>query len=98
MPQLLNWWHQHGGGGSSPTVVAIDINGTRPLPAVQTCLALVVQTWQPRLVIVKSRELYAHIVNKELTQSSSKLLLWSPPNMTRQHQEQHDDNHETENE
>ena len=42
-----------------PLVVAIDINGNRELPAVLRCIQLAMDTWSPRLVIVKSRELYA---------------------------------------
>lgn len=42
-----------------PTVIAIDINGNRALPAVIDCIQLAVDAWSPRLMIVKSRELYA---------------------------------------
>ncbi|CAJ1940090.1 unnamed protein product [Cylindrotheca closterium] len=42
-----------------PTVVAIDINGNRLLPAVIDCIQLVMDAWSPRLIVVKSRELYA---------------------------------------
>jgi hypothetical protein len=45
-----------------PLVVAIDINGNRMLPAVLKCLQLVLDTMSPRLVVVKSRELYAEMV------------------------------------
>jgi len=45
----------------SPSVIAIDINGNRLLPAVLDCIQLVVDRWSPRLVIVKSRELYARL-------------------------------------
>jgi hypothetical protein len=41
-----------------PLVVAIDINGNRELPAVLRRIELVL-TWSPRLIIVKSRALYA---------------------------------------
>ncbi|CAB9506412.1 expressed unknown protein [Seminavis robusta] len=42
-------------------VVAIDINGNRELEAVQHCIRIVIQEWKPRLIIVKSRELYAQL-------------------------------------
>lgn len=45
-------------GRSAPLVVAIDINGNRDLPAVVKCIELVL-TWSPRLIVVKSRALYA---------------------------------------
>ncbi|GFH60594.1 hypothetical protein CTEN210_17070 [Chaetoceros tenuissimus] len=40
-------------------VVAIDINGNRELEAVEDCLKRVLECWVPKLVIVKSRSLYA---------------------------------------
>lgn len=40
-----------------PEVVAIDINGNRELPAVQQCIQIILQRFQPRLMIVKSRAL-----------------------------------------
>jgi hypothetical protein len=49
-----------------PLVVAIDINGNRMLPAVLKCLQLVLDTMSPRLVVVKSRELYAEMVKGEI--------------------------------
>lgn len=49
-----------------PLVVAIDINGNRMLPAVLKCLQLVLDTMSPRLVVVKSRELYAEMVKSEI--------------------------------
>jgi hypothetical protein len=42
-------------------VVAIDINGNRELEAVQTCIQIVIQEWKPRLIVVKSRALYANL-------------------------------------
>ena len=42
-----------------PTVIAIDINGNRALPAVIDCIQLAIDAWSPRLIVVKSRELYA---------------------------------------
>ena len=45
----------------SPSVIAIDINGNRLLPAVLDCIQLVVDRWSPRLIIVKSRELYTRL-------------------------------------
>jgi len=42
-----------------PTVIAIDINGNRALPAVIDCIQLAMDAWSPRLIVVKSRELYA---------------------------------------
>jgi hypothetical protein len=47
-----------------PLVVAIDINGNRELPAVLKCIELVL-TWSPRLIIVKSRALYAQMMKIE---------------------------------
>ena len=44
-----------------PLVVAIDINGNRELSAVEKCIQLALELWSPRLVIVKSRELYAKL-------------------------------------
>jgi hypothetical protein len=41
-----------------PTVVAIDINGNRELHPVLHCLQIVMDRWQPRLILVKSRSLY----------------------------------------
>lgn len=49
----------------NPSVVAIDINGNRMLPAVLDCIQLAVDRWSPRLVIVKSRELYAYMQKNE---------------------------------
>jgi hypothetical protein len=45
----------------SPTVVAIDINGNRELPAVLACLNKVASTWKPRLILVKSRALHGQL-------------------------------------
>ena len=36
----------------------MDINGNRELPAVLQCLQLIMDQIQPRLIIVKSRELH----------------------------------------
>jgi hypothetical protein len=44
-----------------PDVVAMDINGNRELPAVLECLQAIWKLWRPRLVIVKSRALYAAV-------------------------------------
>ena len=50
-----------------PTVVAIDINGNRSLPAVLECLTHVLEGWGvgevelPRLVVVKSREAWKRV-------------------------------------
>lgn len=40
-------------------VVSIDINGNRELPAVLKCIQFVLDSWAPRLIMVKSRELHA---------------------------------------
>ena len=45
----------------NPSVIAIDINGNRMLPAVLDCIQLALDKWSPRLIIVKSRELYAKL-------------------------------------
>lgn len=50
-----------------PLVVAIDINGNRMLPAVLQCIELVL-TWSPRLIVVKSRALYAKMKNGGIQQ------------------------------
>jgi hypothetical protein len=42
-----------------PLVVAIDINGNRALPTVIDCIQLVMDKIKPRLIVVKSRELYS---------------------------------------
>lgn len=47
-----------------PLVVAIDINGNRELPAVLKCIQLVMDSWSPRLVVVKSRELHAKLMQE----------------------------------
>jgi hypothetical protein len=46
-----------------PDVIAVDINGSRELPAVLACLTSIwdVHRWQPRLIVVKSRTLHAHL-------------------------------------
>jgi hypothetical protein len=49
-----------------PLVVAIDINGNRELPAVLKCVQLALDSWSPRLVVVKSRELYAKLVEEKI--------------------------------
>jgi hypothetical protein len=48
-------------------VVAIDINGNRELEAVQECIQIVIQEWKPRLILVKSRALYADLALNEGT-------------------------------
>jgi hypothetical protein len=50
----------------APLVVSIDINGNRQLNAVLKCIQLVLDEWSPRLIIVKSRELYAKMVKDDL--------------------------------
>ena len=47
-------------------IVAIDINGNRELEAVIECLQRVLDTWQPRLVIVKSRSLFALMLEHKI--------------------------------
>lgn len=49
----------------SPLVVSIDINGNRELPAVLDCLSFVLDSWSPRLILVKSRELHAKMTNEK---------------------------------
>lgn len=46
----------------APQIVAMDINGTRELPAVLNCLQVIGRLWKPRLIVVKSRSLYAHLL------------------------------------
>ena len=47
---------------TSKLIVGIDINGNRALNAVVDCLKRVLDIWQPRLVIVKSRSLFQQVV------------------------------------
>jgi hypothetical protein len=49
-----------------PLVVAIDINGNRELPAVLKCVQLALDSWSPRLIVVKSRTLHAKLVEDNL--------------------------------
>jgi len=49
----------------SPKVVAMDINGNRDLPAVLHCCQRVVELYEPRLIIVKSRALDALLQEKK---------------------------------
>lgn len=46
-----------------PDVIAVDINGSRELPAVLACLTSIwdAHKWEPRLVVVKSRTLHARV-------------------------------------
>ena len=69
---LLQKLRQHDGdgldhedGGVHNLVVSIDINGNRELPAVLQCIQLVLDSWSPRLVMVKSRALHAKMVASE---------------------------------
>lgn len=50
--------------GCQPSVVAVDINGNRELPAVLKCVDSILNSRldPPRLVIVKSRFLYARLL------------------------------------
>jgi hypothetical protein len=43
----------------TPAVVAVDIKESRTLPAVLDCLQAIWKLWRPRIIIVKSRSLYA---------------------------------------
>jgi len=45
-------------------VVSIDINGNRELPAVLKCIQFVLDSWSPRLIMVKSRELHAKMTSE----------------------------------
>ena len=49
---------------SKPVVVAVDINGNRELEAVQDCLAVVLESVQPEVVVVKSRALYNQLTGQ----------------------------------
>ena len=51
-----------------PLVVAIDINGNRLLPAVIDCIQLVMDKLKPRLIVVKSRELYSVLQQQQKQQ------------------------------
>jgi hypothetical protein len=48
----------------------MDINGTRELPAVLECLQAVWKLWRPRLVIIKSRALYAVVTSSSRSSST----------------------------
>jgi hypothetical protein len=50
---------------SSSLVVAIDINGNRELPAVLKCIEIMLEL-SPRLIIVKSRELYTRLKKNDV--------------------------------
>jgi hypothetical protein len=50
---------------SSSLVVAIDINGNRELPAVLKCIEIMLDL-SPRLIIVKSRALYARLKKNDV--------------------------------
>jgi hypothetical protein len=69
MMSLLESQHK---SSPSPDVVAMDINGTRELPAVLECLQAVWKLWRPRLVIIKSRALYAVVTSSSSRSSSTK--------------------------
>lgn len=47
-------------------VVSIDINGNRELPAVLKCIQFVLDSWAPRLIMVKSRELHAKMKSEAI--------------------------------
>jgi hypothetical protein len=55
---LLNILDRYGMNDASKLIVGIDINGNRELEAVIQCLQRILDIWQPRLVIVKSRSLF----------------------------------------
>ena len=46
---------------AEPNVIAVDINGNRELEAVCQCLEVMFRSYQPRLIIVKSRALHAKV-------------------------------------
>jgi hypothetical protein len=50
----------------NPLVVAMDINGNRELPAVLECIQVILDSWSPRVVVVKSRALYAQMVKNSI--------------------------------
>lgn len=50
---------------TKPLVVSIDINGNRELPAVLKCIQFVLDSWSPRLIMVKSRELHAKMTKED---------------------------------
>lgn len=45
-------------GGEGINVAFIDINGNRPLPAVLECVDLVERLLAPRIIVIKSKELF----------------------------------------
>ena len=52
---------------SRRVIVFIDINGNRPLDAVQECVRVVEREVQPWIMIVKSKELYKHLGGNHTT-------------------------------
>jgi hypothetical protein len=46
--------------GERECVCFIDINGNRPLEAVQQCLEIVEASLKPKVIVVKSKEMYKH--------------------------------------
>ena len=58
-----------------PDVVALDINGNRDLPAVLKCLDALfnLHDWEPRLIIVKSRTLYAQLLQRNPPQQQQQV-------------------------
>ena len=52
-------------GPKTPLVVSIDINGNRELPAVLKCIQFALDSWSPRLIMVKSRELHAKMTSED---------------------------------
>ncbi len=46
-------------------IVGIDINGNREYEAVRDCLQRVLDLWQPRLIIVKSRSMFRVMLEQE---------------------------------
>jgi hypothetical protein len=59
----------------SPDVLAIDINGNRPLPHVLQCIQRVFDIgWTPRLIVVKSRTLLDCLLNGHKTDDQCTVL------------------------
>ena len=48
-------------GHMNPSIVFVDINGNRMLETVQKAISLVEERFSPRLIVVKSMELFANL-------------------------------------
>ncbi len=63
---LMNMLERYKMNDCNKLIVGIDINGNRQLDAVVQCLQRVLDIWQPRLVVVKSRALFRVLLEQGL--------------------------------